>query len=282
MKGKNFGVLEMIITTAIWGSIPILAIFSDLPSPVFVFFRVFITSLFLLLVIGKKVNLRNLINKYVILSGIFLALNWILLFYAVTIIQVSEAILLYYSGPIFAILIMHFLGGERIDINRSISIIIAFIGIFIIIDPTTLNISIGTLIALASGIFYGLLAVASKMATRIVNSKELVFYQTIISTIITSPFLFILRFNLTLNSVVIVTIAALVNTLLALFLWYDALTKISVQLSSILSYLDPVFAMLFAFLFLHQIPTLISLIGGILIIISGIFSVIIESRNTKR
>lgn len=281
MKGKNFGVLEMIITTAIWGSIPILAIFSDLPSPVFVFFRVFITSLFLLLVIGKRINLRNLINKYVILSGIFLALNWILLFYAVSIIQVSEAILLYYSGPIFAILIMHFL-GERIDINRSISIIIAFIGIFIIIDPTTLNVSIGTLIALASGIFYGLLAVASKMATGIVNSKELVFYQTTISTIITSPFLLILRFNLTLNSVVIVTIAALVNTLLALFLWYDALTKISVQLSSILSYLDPVFAMLFAFLFLHQIPTLISLIGGILIIISGIFSVIIESRNTKR
>jgi len=281
MKGKNFGVLEMIITTAIWGSIPILAIFSDLPSPVFVFFRVFITSIFLILVIRKKVNLRNLINKYVFLSGIFLALNWILLFYAVSIIQVSEAILLYYSGPTFAILIMHFL-GERIDIDRYISIIISFTGIFIIINPTTLNISICALIALASGIFYGLLAVASKMATGIVNSKELVFYQTIISTIITSPFLLILRFNLTLNNIVIVTIAALVNTLLALFLWYDALTKISVQLSSILSYLDPVFAMLFAFIFLHQIPTLISLLGGILIIISGIFSVIIETRNIKR
>jgi drug/metabolite transporter (DMT)-like permease len=281
MKGKNFGVLEMIITTAIWGSIPILAIFSDLPSPVFVFFRVFITSIFLIPVIRKRVNLRNLINKYVFLSGIFLALNWILLFYAVSIIQVSEAILLYYSGPIFAILIMHFL-GERIDINRYISIIIAFTGIFIIINPTTLNISIGALIALASGIFYGLLAVASKMATGIVNSKELVFYQTIISTIITSPFLLILRFDLTLNNIVIVTIAALVNTLLALFLWYDALTKISVQLSSILSYLDPVFAMLFAFIFLHQIPTLISLLGGILIISSGIFSVIIETRNIKR
>jgi len=281
MKGKNFGVLEMIITTAIWGSIPILAIFSDLPSPVFVFFRVFITSIFLIPVIRKRVNLRNLINKYVFLSGIFLALNWILLFYAVSIIQVSEAILLYYSGPIFAILIMHFL-GERIGINRYISIIIAFTGIFIIINPTTLNISIGALIALASGIFYGLLAVASKMVTGIVNSKELVFYQTIISTIITSPFLLILRFNLTLNNIVIVTIAALVNTLLALFLWYDALTKISVQLSSILSYLDPVFAMLFAFIFLHQIPTLISLLGGILIIISGIFSVIIETRNIKR
>jgi len=271
----------MIITTAIWGSIPILAIFSDLPSPVFVFFRVFITSIFLIPVIRKRVNLRNLINKYVFLSGIFLALNWILLFYAVSIIQVSEAILLYYSGPIFAILIMHFL-GERIGINRYISIIIAFTGIFIIINPTTLNISIGALIALASGIFYGLLAVASKMATGIVNSKELVFYQTIISTIITSPFLLILRFNLTLNNIVIVTIAALVNTLLALFLWYDALTKISVQLSSILSYLDPVFAMLFAFIFLHQIPTLISLLGGILIISSGIFSVIIETRNIKR
>lgn len=281
MGKGTLGVLEMIITTIIWGSIPILAIFSDLPSPIFVFFRVFITSLFLLPIIGKKINLHALTNKYVILSGIFLALNWIFLFYAVVLTQVSEAILLYYSGPIFAVLIMHFL-GEKLDINRAISIIIAFIGIFIIIDPTTLNVSIGSLIALASGVFYGLLAVTSKMSTILANPKELVLYQTIISTIISSPFLLILKFDLTLNSIIIVTIAALVNTLIALFLWYDALTKISVQLSSILSYLDPVFAMLFAFIFLHQIPTLTSLLGGILIIISGIFSVIIETRKIKR
>lgn len=281
MDRRALGVLEMVITTAIWGSIPILAIFSNLPSPIFVFFRVFITSLALLPFVGKRVNFHALVNKYVILSGVFLALNWIFLFYAVTTTSVSEAILLYYSGPIFAILTMHFL-GEKLNVRKAISTVIAFIGIFMVINPTSLSVSLGSLIALASGVFYGLLAVTSKMSTTVVNSKELVFYQTVISTAFTSPFLLIIKFNMTMNSVIIVVIAALVNTLLALFLWYDSLSKISVHLSSILSYLDPLFAMVFAFIFLHQTPTLTSIIGGILIISSGIFSIVSESGVNKK
>jgi drug/metabolite transporter (DMT)-like permease len=72
-----------------------------------------------------------------------------------------------------------------------------------------------------------------------------------------------------------------VNTLLALFLWYDALRRITVQLASALSYLDPVFASVFAFLFLGQVPSQWTAIGGVLVILGGIMSVYSETRANK-
>ncbi|BAB67185.1 DMT family transporter [Sulfurisphaera tokodaii] len=272
---KRLGIVEMIVTTVIWGSIPILALLSDLPSPVFVFFRVFLTSLFLFPIV-KKIRPKLLLKITILLSGLSLALNWIFLFYSIRLVQVSEAILLYYTGPIFATIIMHFL-GERINGVKLISILLAFGGIILILDPTEMSLNLGIYVALLSGLFYGILAVTSKLSTKLVSSKELVLYQTIIASALTFPFLFAFKFSFTLYTAIIVLVAALVNTLLALFLWYDALTKISVQLASVLSYLDPVFAIIFAYIFLAQMPSTMTIVGGILIIVGGIISIFAET-----
>ena len=80
----------MVVVTAIWGSISILAILSKLPSPVFVFFRVFISATVLAIAI-RSIRLEVFRNRYVLLSGLFLALNWILLFYAVAMLQIGRA-----------------------------------------------------------------------------------------------------------------------------------------------------------------------------------------------
>lgn len=277
---KRLGIIEMIVTTAIWGSIPILAILSGLPSPVFVFFRVFLTFLFLLPII-RRFRVKYMVNTYVILSGLSLALNWVLLFYSITLIPVSNAILLYYTGPIFAIIIMHFL-GERISRAKLVSILMAFTGVLMILDPTGINLNPGIYAALLSGLSYGTLTVTSKLSTRLVNPQELVLYQTVITSVLTLPFLFILKFSLTLHTIIIVLISAVVNTLLALFLWYDALTRISVQLASVLSYLDPVFAIVFAYIFLAQTPTITTIIGGTLIIIGGVVSILDETLQSQR
>jgi len=272
---KRLGIVEMIVTTVIWGSIPILALLSDLPSPVFVFFRVFLTSIFLFPIV-KKIRPKLLLKITILLSGLSLALNWIFLFYSIRLVQVSEAILLYYTGPIFATIIMHFL-GERINGVKLISILLAFGGIILILDPTEMSLNLGIYVALLSGLFYGILAVTSKLSTKLVSSKELVLYQTIIASALTFPFLFAFKFSFTLYTAIIVLVAALVNTLLALFLWYDALTKISVQLASVLSYLDPVFAIIFAYIFLAQMPSTMTIVGGILIIVGGIISIFAET-----
>ncbi len=274
---RLLGVLEMVVVTAIWGSVSILAIWSGLPSPVFVFFRVFIAFLILLAFL-REFDAKSFLRISVFLSGIFLALNWIALFYAVLLVPVAEAVMLYYTGPLLAVVIMHFL-GERAGLARLGLAAAAFIGAVAVIKPFNISGSAGALIALVSGVLYGLLIVTNKLAVRSLPPIRLVFYQTAIATAATAPFLFTTEFRLTPSGLAAALTAALVNTLLALYLWYDALKKISVHLASVLSYLDPVFATAFAYFLLGQAPSATALLGGTLVITSGVLSALLEARK---
>lgn len=254
-----------------WGSIPVFAIWASLPSPVFVFFRVLVSFLLLLVILHKGFikTLKNLFNFYIILSGILLSLNWVLLFYSVFMIPVSEAIIFYYTGPVIAILFSPLL-KEKITKGGLLNVILSFTGI-IIMSLGSLHVNIiGIVLALFSGITYGLLSITSKYSSKYVNPINLVFLQSIISIIILLPFLFVLKFTIDYNVIIIIIISGSLQTVLALFLWYDSLKNLNIQIVSILSYLDPVFAIVFALILLKQVPSLYTLIGAVLLIGSGI------------
>ncbi|MCL4453183.1 MAG: DMT family transporter [Candidatus Thermoplasmatota archaeon] len=253
---------------------------SLLPSPVFVFFRVLISFLLLSVIVRKNFiqTIKKLFNFYVILSGVLLSLNWVFLFYAVFMIPVSEAIIFYYTGPVIAILFSPLL-KEKINKSGLLNIVISFTGIIIMsLGSLSIN-TVGIILALLSGITYGLLSVTSKFSSKYVDSINLVFLQSIISIIILIPFLFIIKFSINYDVIIIIIISGSVQTVLALFLWYDSLKNLNIQIVSILSYLDPVFAIIFALVLLGQIPSLYTIIGGSLLIGSGI---IITGSTIKR
>ncbi len=270
---ESKGLVEILSSTVIWGSIPVFAIWADLPSPVFVFFRVMISAILLGLILrkGLKKSLRKLFSPYVLLSGILLSLNWVFLFYAVFMIPVSEAIIFYYMGPVVAILLSPFI-KEKINGKGYINVFIALVGV-IIMSAGTISVNpLGILMALMSGITYGMLSIFSKISSSNMDAIILVFLQSVISMIILSPFMFLLPFHFDYSVLIIVIISGAVQTVLALFLWYDSMRYISIQLVSILTYLDPVFAIIFALLLLHQIPGLYALVGAVLLIGSGVWA----------
>ncbi len=272
-NSERKGLVEILSSTVIWGSIPVFAIWADLPSPVFVFFRVLISAFLLGLILrrGLKKSLVNLLNPYVLVSGILLALNWVFLFYAVFMIPVSEAIIFYYTGPVIAILLSPFI-KEKISRKGYVNVAIALVGV-IIMSVGTLSVNpLGIIIALMSGITYGMLSIFSKFSSRNTDAINLVFLQSIISMIILSPFMFLLPFRFGYRVLVIVIISGAVQTVLALFLWYDSMKYISIQLVSILTYLDPVFAIVFALVLLDQIPGIYTLMGAIMLISSGVWA----------
>jgi drug/metabolite transporter (DMT)-like permease len=267
----------MLAVTAIWGSVPIIFELSGLPSPVFVFFRVAITAVLL------AVALRGFACGSVtaILSGVFLALNWIFLFHATTLMPVSTAVMIYYAGPIIASVYMHFL-GEKMQTLKLLALLVSFIGVTMLMGFASYTTPLGVLFAALSAAFYAALIVTSKLSASRMAPIHLVLCQTSVATFFTAPFLALYRFEATPSALVAAFTAAVLNTLLALFLWYDALRRITVQLASALSYLDPVYASTFAFLFLGQTPSQWTAAGGALVILGGVISIYAETRANKQ
>ena len=270
------GIFEMLAVTAIWGSVPVIFKLSGLPSPVFVFFRVAITAVLL------AVALRRFAcgGLTAVLSGVFLALNWIFLFYATALMPVSTAVMIYYAGPIMASAYMHFL-GEKMQRPKLVALLISFVGVTLLVGFAGYVTPLGVLFAVLSAAFYAALIVTSKLSTIRMVPIRLVLCQTSVATFFTVPFLALYEFEATPSALAAAFTAATVNTLLALFLWYDALRRITVQLASALSYLDPVYASVFAFLFLGQAPSQWTAVGGTLVILGGIVSIYAETQANK-
>ena len=277
MSKKTKGLLEMLTATFIWGSIPILSVFANLSSGVFVFFRVIFAFPFILYLLHKKEGIKSFFNikpfLFLFLSGIFLALNWVLFFWAIEIAGVNLAVIIYYAGPIFAIVLATIFLKEPFNLKVIISIILVMSGVILSTGGFD-GFNKGALIALLAAISYGLLGFFSKLATMHHSSYKVTAWQILISIFFTMPFLFYNDFTLNTQTLIIVIIAGIIHTALALFLWYDSLSYISVSLASILAYLDIFFAMALNWLFLNQSPTIEQIVGSILIVIAGVIATV--------
>ncbi len=266
----------MIGATLIWGSTPIVGILSNLPSPVFVFFRVVFAFPFIFYFAIKKAGFKEFFKLKpfwpLLISGIFLGINWIFFFWALNLTTISTVVVLYYTGPIISIILAVIFLKEEFNKYVLIAIILALIGVVISNFDNGFKFNFGAFIALLAGLSYGFLGFFSKIATMHHRAVSVTAWQILISIILTAPFLFLNHFEFGLTTLIIVLIAGVIHTALALFLWYDSLNFISVSIASILQYLDIFFAMLFG-LFLGQIPTFNQLAGGVLIAAAGVIGV---------
>ena len=273
MKNKKRGLIEMIGATFIWGSTPIVGILSNLPSPVFVFFRVIFAFPFIFYFAVKKAGIKEFFKLKpfwpLLVSGFFLGINWIFFFWALNLTSISTVVVLYYTGPIVSIILAIVFLKEKFNKYILMAIIFAILGVVISNFNNGFKFNLGAFIAFLAGISYGFLGFFSKIATMHHRASAVTAWQILISIFLTLPFLFLNDFNLTLKTVFIVLIAGVVHTAFALFLWYDSLNFISVSIASILQYLDIFFAMVFG-MFLAQVPTFNQLIGGILIALAGV------------
>jgi len=271
---KKKGLFEMLGATFIWGSTPIMSIYSHLPGGVFVFFRVLFAFPFIFYFALKHASFREFFSFKnflpLLISGVALGVNWIFFFSAFNYADVATVVSIYYVGPIISLMLAGMFLKEKITLRIVFCACLAFLGVIVANGGFDLN--KGTLIALLAAFSYGMLGFFSKLATLKHKPSVVTAWQILISVFITAPFLYFSDWQLTYQGLIISVITGVVHTALALFLWYDALNYIKVSLASVLQYLDIVFAMILAFVFLGEIPSLNQIIGAGLISAAGILS----------
>ena len=75
-----------------------------------------------------------------------------------------------------------------------------------------------------------------------------------------------------------IAVIGLVNTGLAYLLYFSGLQKLPAQSAALISYVDPVSALVFSALFLHETMTPVQILGAVLIIGGAVFEEL-KSRN---
>ncbi len=281
----TMGYLKICLAAIIWGSLGIFVRAINLPITEIVFFRVIFaaSAVFVVLVAQKRLfqlKLKGHRGLMMLRCG-GLTINWLMFFCALKFTTIANAVLLTYTAPIFIVLLSPIFLKEKIELKTVFSLILSMIGITLIIFPG-LKIAAGThffgmICALGSAITYALIVIANKYLLNEYTPASLVFYESFISFFILVPFMFVNFSGPTNGELLILIIMGVVNTALAAFLYTSGLKQVKAQHAGVLAYLDPLTATVLAILFLSEIPTAYTIIGGVFILMGGL-TIIIQKR----
>lgn len=266
----NIGYLLMISSMIIWGSVGIFVRYIDQPPEVIVFFRVFIAFIVLgILRLAKKkdsINNKLSLKEYLILSmsGLFIALNWFFFFRAIKVTTIASATMSYYVAPVIVTLLSVFLLKESINKKTLIAVGLSFSGIILMTlmgsqKESGFNI-LGVGYGLIAAFFYALVTISVKKL-KDVPSHKISLFQMGISSLIFLP---VIRHMNTFNptSLTLMIIVGVIHTCIALNLYFEGIKRIKVQHVGVLSYIDPLGAVILGGLFFNEMPGISTIIGG--------------------
>ena len=208
-----------------------------------------------------------------LLSGIAMAFNWILLFQAYKYTTVSVATLSYYFAPVIVTVACPILFKEKMGAKQWICFAMSTLGIVLITGIGDLsggsNHFIGIIFGLGAACLYATVILLNKFIKK-VQGIHRTFLQFIAAIIVLVPYVS-LTSGFTLGSLnsrgwVFLLIVGLIHTGVTYCMYFSSLKELPGQKAAILSYIDPLVAVLCSVLILGEAMSLMQLIGGLLIL----------------
>lgn len=205
-------------------------------------------------------------------SGVAMGINWILLFQAYKYTTVSAATLSYYFAPVIVTVVCPFLFREKLTVKQIICFIMSTVGLVLIIgigDVHGDSNIIGILFGLGAAVFYATVILLNKFIKK-VEGIHRTFLQFIAAIITLTPYV-LCTSGITLGSLnnigwINLLIVGLVHTGITYCMYFSSLKELPGQKVAILSYIDPLVAVLISVTILGETMTISQVIGGMLIL----------------
>ena len=208
-----------------------------------------------------------------LLSGAAMGFNWILLFEAYRYTTVSAATLSYYFAPVIVTVISPFLFREKLSLRQMICFVMSTVGIVMITATGDLSAGSNNLVGIAFGlgaaVLYATVILLNKFIKGVAGLHR-TFLQFLAAIVVLIPYVaFSGAFSLgALDGMgwLNLLILGLVHTGVAYCLYFPALKDLPGQRAAILSYLDPLVAVLLSVTVLGEGMTTWQAVGGVLIL----------------
>lgn len=225
-----------------------------------------------LLITRQKINFRSIKKEIPLLlaSGAALGVNWILLFEAYKYTTVSSATLAYYFAPVIVTLVCPFLFKEKLTARQIVCFVMSTVGLALIIGVGESGGSIaGILFGLAAAVFYATVVILNKFIKN-VEGIHRTFLQFAAAVVVLLPYvLFTGGFTLGgLSGIgwVSLLVVGFVHTGVTYLMYFSSLKELTGQQAAILSYIDPLVAVIVSVTVLGETMTIWQALGGALVL----------------
>ncbi len=289
----------VLMANLIWGSVGVFARWSGAPSPVIVFYRLVFGWAALAtmgLALGRRAGTAigpatasdqgaSVVKSpsrpvwLLAAAGIVLALNWVFFFRALLTTTFLTTMVAYYTAPLIAAAAAPWVLGERGSPRAWAGLGLSFLGVAVTIlggqrgGAAAGPAAIGTIYALIAAAFYAGALLFGRYL-RDVPAPTLAKWETGAAAVAFAPlalmdpgqFLAALRWP----SVAILAVVGVVHTALALTLLLKGLQLVPARVAGLLTYVDPISAILFAWLIFGEHPGPAALAGGLMVLVGNL------------
>jgi len=229
----------------------------------------------ILLLTRQKLPLKQLGREFPLLlfSGIAMGINWILLFEAYKYTTVAISTLSYYFAPVIVTAVCPVLFKEKLTKKQALCFVMSTLGLSLVIGITDLgsggNDLLGVVFGLGAAVFYATVILLNKFIKGVAGIQR-TFLQFLAAISILFPYVLFTGGSslsgMSTTGWICLLIVGLIHTGITYCLYFSSLKELPGQEAAILSYIDPLVAVVIGVLVLGEPLSWQQLIGGGLIL----------------
>jgi drug/metabolite transporter (DMT)-like permease len=202
-----------------------------------------------------------------LVSGALLAVHWFTFFESIQVSSVAVGLVTFSSFPLFVTFLEPIFFRETLERRDLATAALVVLGLLLVIPSYSFanRVTLGAFWGICSGASFALLAIMNRRFSRRNTALSIAAIQNIVAAALSLPFAWG-GFHWRGYDFYYLLFLGIVCTALAHALFISGLAQIRAQTASVLAGLEPVYGILFAFLFLGERPALRTLFGGAVIL----------------
>ena len=268
---------EIVFSMAAFGTIAVFVRNIGLPSGEVALYRAVIAALALFLwqlCTRQTVRWQDVKKELPLLfvSGAAMSVNWILLFEAYKYTTVAMATLSYYFAPVIVTVASTVLFREGLTAKQISCFVMSPLGLVMVIGVSGGGGShdlLGILLGLGAAVFYAAVVLINKGIRR-VSGLNRTFMQFLAAILVMTPYISMTGGShlagLDMTGAVNLMVVGVFHTGICYCMYFSSLRYLKGQEASILSYIDPVVAVILSVAVLHEPVSPLQAAGGFMIL----------------
>lgn len=257
-----------------WGAIP-LFVRNDVPSTGLVGVRVTFGALALIGVAAAlhRLEFPKVKRGRLVLSGVLLALHWITFFESLKHSPVAVALAILYIGPIAAAILAGPLLGEHVPPRLWAALGVAAFGTLLVIQPWNQTqdgavTTRGIVMAIISAALLTALLLVGKPVAKALGGLTMAIGELTVASIVLIPATYGALTEFPEEWLGFLVLGAIL-TGFAGFIYWEAMRQLPMATVSVIMYVEPASAVVWAAIFLDEIPNATAWIGVAFVLVGG-------------
>lgn len=260
----------------------------DAESTIFFWFggALIFSFITVLLLPDQRQEVRN-IGKYwkiFLYTSVFTSIGAVLWIISIRLIGIPLTSFLLKAQTLFALMLGMIFLGERLNRGEAVGVVVTIAGGIIVAYQREVSLIIGTFTALGAALFYSLISFVVKKVAQRLNMLMVANMRTLGVTVFLLVYLLVtgtLELPTRPIEYLYIILGGTSGALIAKACQFQAIKLIDVSRTTAVLPLESIFVILFSYYIFDEIPSLVKLLGGAMIIIGVIFLVLFRGKKPE-